>query len=357
MADIKDYREKIDEVDRKIVDLLNARAELAVEIGNIKSQEGKEVYDAKREVEVMKNLKKANRMIPEESLRSIYREIISASRSLEKRDTVAFLGPEGTFSHEAAIAVFGSSCDFHPVSEFENIFSEVEKGNAMYGVIPVENSIEGSVNRTLDLLSESNLYIMAEKTIVANQNLVSKEKKLSTVKKLFSHPQPLGQCRRFLLKNLPGVEIKETSSTSAAAKMASKTKNSAALASLTASQIYGLNVLQKNVQDYSNSITRFLVVSQLPAGKPLPGVKTRTSIAFKLKNKPGELYRLLGVFEKNNINLTKIASRPVPRDTWGYIFYIDFEGHREESNVATALDEILKITDDFKIFGSYPMEP
>jgi len=356
LTDIKGYREKIDELDRKIVELLNARAEMAVEIGNIKSQEGKEVYDAKREVEVMKNLKKTNRLIPDESLRSIYREIISASRSLEKRDVVAFLGPEGTFSHEAAITVFGSSCEFLPVSDFETIFSEVEKGNAMFGVIPVENSIEGIVPRTLDLLAESNLLISAEISIKANQNLVSKEKSISSVKKLFSHPQPLGQCRKFILKNLQGVEIKETSSTSAAAKLASKTKNSAALASLTASQIYGLNVLKRNVQDHSNSMTRFLVVSRLPAGKPAEGVRTRTSIAFKLKNKPGELYRVLGIFEKNNINLTKIASRPVPSDTWGYVFYLDFEGHRDEKITASALDELAQIADDLKIFGSYPME-
>ena len=357
LKDIKDLRKEIDELDKSVVELLNKRAGLAVEIGNVKSKSGKEVYDPKREAEVIEKLKKANSLLPEKALLSIFREVISASRSLEKRDVIAYLGPEGTFTHEAAISIFGSSVDFVPVPDFESVFNEVEKGNADYGVIPVENSIEGSVNLSLDLLAASSLYICGEKTIPANQNLLSNCKKISEIKKLYSHTQPLGQCRKFLSKNLPGVEIKEAASTAAAAKLASKGKNSAALASLTAGEIYGLRTLKKSVQDFANNMTRFVVLSKRPAPNPDGSVKAKTSLAITLKNKPGELFSLLGHFEGKKINLTKIVSRPIPDSNWGYLFYIDFEGHRDDRAIAGVLDKLMAMSQSLKVLGSYPMEP
>jgi chorismate mutase/prephenate dehydratase len=357
LKDIKELRKEIDELDRSIVELLNKRAGLAVEIGSLKSQSGKEVYDPKREAEVIEKLKKANSLLPEASLLSIFREVISASRSLEKRDAIAYLGPEGTFTHEAALSVFGSSVEFLPSPDFESVFGEVENGNADYGVIPVENSIEGSVNLSLDLLAASSLYICAEKTIAANQNLLSNCKNIKEIKKLYSHTQPLGQCRKFLNKNLPGVEIKEAASTAAAAKLAAKGKNSAALASLTAGRIYGLRVVKKSVQDFANNMTRFVVLSKRPAPNPDGSVKTKTSIAITLKNEPGELFSLLGHFEGGKINLTKIVSRPIPGSNWGYLFYIDFEGHRDDPAITGVLEKLTAMSQSLKILGSYPMEP
>lgn len=355
MKEIKAYRNKIDAVDKKIVELLNRRAHIASEIGKFKSRKGMSIYDPRREDEVMKKLKRANRILPEKSLRAIFTEIISASRSLEKKPVVCYLGPEGTFSHEASLALFGSSCEFTPAPGFEAVFSEVGKGLADFGVLPIENSIEGSVNISLDLLAESSLYICAEKSIPARQNLVSKCRKISSVKRLYSHPQSFNQCRKFLAKNLPNVEVAETSSTAAAAQKAARDKNSAALASLTAARIYKLGILRKSVEDFSNNITRFMVLSLKEAQKSLKG-KDKTSIALTLKNRPGELHRLLGIFQKRKINLTKIVSRPLPRTAWAYLFYIDFEGHRDNKKVEACLKDVARMTEELKVFGSYPME-
>ncbi len=353
MADINDWRKKIDLLDGRIISLLCERTECAAEIGKIKSKSGKPVLDPTREAEVMARLRGLNRLLPEKSLEAIYREVFSAARAIEKPIAVSFLGPDGTFSHEAAIGIFGSSCEFRPQAGFEGVVNDVEKGLADFGVLPIENSIEGPVNANLDLLRDSPLSIFGEKTIAAHQNLVSKQKDLKKVERLYSHPQPLGQCRKFILRELPGVEIIETSSTSAAAQKASKDSASVAISSLTAARNYKLNVLKKRIEDFADNNTRFIILS----GQTLKRTgKDKTSIAVTIKNRPGELYRLLGVFNKARINLTKIVSRPIPRSKWGYIFYIDFEGHREDKKVAGVLKQVARMGESLKILGSYPRE-
>jgi len=349
------YRNEIDTVDKKIVELLNERAELATKIGNLKSKSGREVYDPAREKEVLKKLGIFNKLLPEKSLRAIYTEIISASRSLEEKTIVAYLGPAGTFAHEVALLFFGSSCNFIPARGFGSVFNEVEKDNASFGVLPIENSIEGSVNLSLDLLAESSLRICAEKSIPANHNLLSRERDISRIKTLYSHIQPLGQCRKFINSKLSGVKIIETYSTSASAEKASKTKNSAAIASLTAAKIYGLNILKKRVQDYPKNITRFIVLAKNDAER-VASRKYKTSISVTVANKAGALHKLLGLFEKKKINLTKIVSRPSSGAGWGYLFYIDFEGHRDDKKADSVLQDIEATSKNLKIFGSYPAE-
>jgi chorismate mutase/prephenate dehydratase len=356
MADINDWRKKIDSLDAKIIGLLGQRAGCAAEIGKIKSQSGKPVFDPQREAEVVERLKKLNKRLPEKSVEAIYREVFSAARAIEKPTAVSFLGPEGTFSHEAAIEVFGSSCEFRPHSGFEGVVSDVEKGLADFGVLPIENSIEGPINVNLDLLRDSPLGIFAEKTIVAHQNLASKHKGLKKIDVLYSHPQPLGQCRQFILRELPGVEIFETTSTSGAAQLVANNPDSAyaAICSLSAARRYGLNVLKERIEDFpDNNNTRFIVLSAQTAKRT---GHDKTSIAVSIKNRPGELHRLLGLFGKAKINLTKIASRPIPRSRWGYLFYIDFEGHREDKKTAAVLKQAARMGESLKILGSYPRE-
>ncbi len=355
MKKIDQCRGKIDDIDRKIVELLNKRAREAIDIGKLKSKSGKAVYDPTREEAILEKLRKVNKLLPDSSLKAIFTEIISASRSLESRPVISYLGPEGTFTHEAALSQFGASCDYSPASGWEAVFENVEKGLANFGVLPIENSIEGSVNLSLDLLSESSLHICAEKTIAANQNLLSNAGKISSIKKIYSHPQPLAQCRRYLAKNLHGVKVVETSSTAEAAKMAGKSKTTAAIAGLSAARIYSLNVLAQNVQDFSNNMTRFMVLSKSDA-KRSPKVRYKTSTAITLNNKPGTLHSLLSIFHKRKINLTKIASRPIPRSAWSYLFYIDFEGHRKDKKVESALEEAKKNSEGLRVFGSYPIE-
>jgi chorismate mutase/prephenate dehydratase len=351
-ADIGDWRNKIDGLDAQILSLLGERAKYALEIGKIKSHGGISVLDPKREAEIISRLKSLNSVLPEKSLEAIYREIFSAARAIEKNITVAFLGPAGTFSNEAAIQYFGSSCDLNPCPGFEAVFNEVDKGLADYGVLPIENSIEGSVHLSLDLLRDSRLNIFAEKTISAHQYLVSKLDNKKSAKRLYSHIQPLGQCKKFLTANLPGIEIHETFSTAAAAEKAANDLDSVAICSLTAARLNSLTVLHERIEDFPN-FTRFMVLSKQTMA---PTGKDKTSIAVTLKNKPGELYRLLGVFYKGKINLTKIYSRPIPGSNWGYLFYIDFEGHKDDKKTSAVLKAVAKIGESLKILGSYPRE-
>lgn len=353
MPDLSSFRKKIDRLDREIIDLLGARADVAKQIWRVKSKSGRPVYDPIREAAILEKLKKINKRLPKESLEAIFKEIFSATRAAEKPVTVAYLGPEGTFAHEASLKVFGAASIYSPLTGFEAVFSEVEKSVVDYGVLPIENSIEGSVNLTLDLLAESSLNIFGETSVTVHHNLCSRAKSIKSIKKLYSHPQPLSQCRRFLARTLPSVTVVETSSTAAAAEKAAKNKSSAALSSKVAAKLYGLAVLKARVEDFPNNVTRFAVLSHRQAER---SGKDKTSIIVTIKNRSGELYKLLGLFDKKRINLTKIVSRPMPRDRWGYLFYIDFEGHREDKKIVELLKMTARRTEQLKILGSYPKE-
>jgi len=353
VPELRDLRKKIDRLDREIIELLNSRSEIGNKIWQIKSKTGKPVYDPNREANIIKKLKKLNKRLPVKSIEAIFKEVFSATRAAEKPIAVSYLGPEGTFTHEAALKIFGAASDYQPQNGFEAVFEDVEKSTADFGVLPIENSIEGSVNLTLDLLAESPLGIFGETSVAAHHNLVSKAKSLKSIKRLYSHPQPLGQCRRFLSRTLPNVSVVGSFSTAAAAEKASKDKTSAAISSLMAAKRYGLNVLKARVEDFPNNVTRFIVLSDRPAER---SGNDKTSIIVTIKNKAGELYKLLGLFDKKRINLTRIVSRPMPRSRWGYLFYVDFEGHREDKKVVEVLKLIARRTDQLKLLGSYPKE-
>jgi len=265
---------------------------------------------------------------------------------------IAYLGPEGTFTHQAALKKFGEKGEFIPCKTIDNIFREVEKDRADYGVVPIENSMEGVVTHTLDMFVESNLNITAEILLDVHHYLLSKEKSLASVKKVFSHSQAIGQCWNWIVENLPDTKLIETESTATAVKMAKREKNAAAIGSLTAADIYNIGVLAERIEDSGENITRFLVIGKSFSGKT---GKDKTSILVSIKDKVGALHDILLHFKKNRINLTRIESRPSKKKAWDYIFFFDFIGHKDDINVKNALNKIEKESVFLKILGSYPV--
>lgn len=331
---------------------MNQRTQLALEIGRIKTANKKEIYSPEREEEVYKAVAKNNKgPLTAQSLKAIYREIMSGSISLQKEMTIAYLGPKATFTHEAARTKFGESVKYLAVGGISDIFNAVAKGYADYGVVPVENSIEGAVTHTLDVLIDSNLKVCSEVLLEISHNLLSREKDLSRVTKIYSNPQVFGQCRIWLRTNLPNVPLIEVESTAKAALMASKNAKTAAIASRLAAELYGLNILSEDIEDSPHNVTRFLVVGNKYAE---PTASDKTSILFAIKDKVGALYDLLKVFKNNKINLTKIESRPSKRKPWEYYFFVDFNGHCENAHIKKAIKELEKHCIFVKILGSYP---
>ncbi len=345
-------RQKIDSLDAKIVALLNERAAITLSIGHEKIKNGQSIYAPAREQEVLRRIKALSKgpMKPE-AIEAIYREVMSAALALEKPLSIAYMGPEATFSHLAALKRFGSSVDYAACDNVAEVFAKVEHGQADYGVVPIENSIEGAVTHTIDLLVETDLKICSQILLNVAHNLMSKGG-LNTIKTVYSHPQVLGQCRQWLLRNMPGVELVPVVSTTKAAQMAAKAKNSAAIASEIAAQLYGLKILKKNIQDSAHNITRFLVIANTEV--PRTG-KDRTSIVFSIKDSVGALHAMLTPFMKNKINLTKIESRPSKKKAWEYYFFVDCEGHQQDPQVARALTQLEGMCKFFKILGSYPV--
>lgn len=352
MKDIELCRKKIDEIDRQLVSLLNRRATLAIEIGKQKSKSNSCIFVPPREIEIFQRLFQLNQgPLPNEAVRSIFREVLSATRFVEKPFAVSFLGPTGTFSHMASKEIFGSQAEFLPVESIDRVFLEVEKGNAEFGVVPVENSLEGMVSRTLDLFVDSPLKIYAEKMMPIHHALVSRADSIRRVKTLFSFYQPLAQCRSWVDQNLPHVKIREVSSSAEAAVQAARNKGSAAIATEESARLYKLKILAGNLEDHPGNYTRFLVISKFSS---VPSKQDKTSILFSVPHKAGSLYASLKPFSKGKINLTKIESRPVKRKAWEYIFYIDFMGHLEDPKVSRVMNELKKSTIFIKILGSYP---
>ncbi|MDD5613975.1 MAG: prephenate dehydratase [Candidatus Omnitrophica bacterium] len=347
-----EIRKKIDGLDKKIVELLNNRAVLIQDIAEAKKKTKKGIYVPEREIEVYKKVVKYNKgaMLPEQ-VKNIYREIMSVSLALEKGIVVAFLGPIATFTQLAALKKFGSSVDYKQCGSITDIFSEVEKSNADFGVVPIENSFEGAVNHTLDMFIESELKICSEIYLNVTHYLLSKSLKLKGVKKIYSKSEVFGQCRRWLQENACGADLMEVSSTARAAQIAAKDNSSACIASKMAKDIYGLNILASSIEDAPYNVTRFLVIGKTQAN---PTGKDRTSIMFSIKDKIGALHAMLVPFKKHNINLTKIESRPSKKKAWDYYFFVDLEGHCRELNVKKALSELSAIASSFKILGSYP---
>jgi chorismate mutase/prephenate dehydratase len=349
---IRYFREKIDTLDGEILRLLNKRAEIALEMGKVKSEAGITLHDPQREKEILKQLVSQNSgPFPRQAISPVFREIISACRSLETELTVVYLGPPATHTHLACLEYFGSSVQAQPEESIQEVFEAVKKRKASYGVVPIENSTEGSVNQTLDMLIEPEVMICGEVMIQVSHNLLSQSGKREDIRKIYSHPSALEQCRKWLRKNLLNVEVAETVSTAKAAQMAAEDSKAAAIASSLAASLYSLKVIESQIEDYRHNCTRFLVLG--PNIHERTG-RDKTSILFSISHAPGSLYRVLKPFSEKGINLTKIESRPMKDRPWEYIFFLDFKGHTTDFHVMEALAEMKENVLFFKILGSYP---
>jgi chorismate mutase/prephenate dehydratase len=348
---IHKHREAIDKLDHEIVRLLNERTRHILAIGAIKLRAGEEVYAPHRELAVLDRVCKLNKgPITNDALRAIYREIMSSARSLEKSMTIAYLGPEATFTHQAAIRRFGASLRYVPLKTINDVFAEVSKRRAEYGVVPVENSTEGVVTHTLDMFVDSDLKIVSQIVLPVQQCLLSRCKR-DQIRRLFAHPQSLAQCRGWIQNNLPQVEIIETSSNARSAERAAEEFESAAIAGALAAQRYGLQVLEFDIQDNLANATRFLVLGRQ---SPPPTGHDRTSIMLSIIDEVGALHRALAPLRRYKINMTKIESRPSKRKAWEYFFFVDCDGHIEDPALAKAIRELGRHCNIVKVLGSYP---
>ena len=353
-------RAKVSAADRKIVKLLNARADLSRAIGRIKAERGLEIYDPAQEAAVYDSLATANQgVLPEGALMAIYREILSASRALQSPVAVACLGPEASFSHLAARSHFGASTAISLQKTIYQVFDAVERGKADWGVVPVENSLEGAVNLTLDRLVATPLKIRGEILLRIGYCLLSTEQDAARIRRVYSHPQALAQCQSWLRTHLPHAELIETQSTAAAAALMPGTSDGAAVGSRMAADVYKLKIIEENIEDHASNTTRFLIMGmELKAGRRMGADKT--SLIFGTTDAPGALYRALRPFAERGINLLKIASYPA-RDSgrglspsWEYLFFADADGHEDDENIRACLKDLEASTSFMKILGAYP---
>lgn len=345
-------RKKIDLIDSRIVALLNERASLALKIGHRKDQAGQPVYVASREREVYRQISEAaTGPLPAASVRAVFKEVLSACRGIEARMKVAFFGPEATFTHMAAQRHFGSTVHYSPEPTIDDVFRAVSAGNVDYGVVPIENSTEGVVTHTLDLLQESDVRICGEVSIDIELCLLSRSGRDKDVRRILSHPHALGQCRRWIAAHHSDAAVEEVASTAQAAREARSDRTAAAVSSRLAGEVYGLRIVQANIADNHDNITRFFVIGDNP---PSPTGEDKTSIVFAAKDRVGVLHDMLAPFAKHGINLTKIESRPSRQKAWEYVFFIDFRGHQQEPRVKRALDQLARSCVFLKVLGSYP---
>ncbi len=346
------HRDRIDKIDEKILQWLSRRGQEVKAIGRIKLKQKSAFHVPEREAQLLTRLKKINAgPFSDKAIEEIFREILSASLALEAPLTVAYLGPEATFTHLAALRKFGLSTQLLPQTTLRQVFEEVANSRVNYGIVPIENSTEGVVSHTLDLFMEFTLSICGEIQLEINHHLLSLGKDLKNIKKVYSHPQALAQCRLWLEQNLPGVQIRPVESTARAAEIAAKEKNAGAVASAYAATLYGLGILRKNIEDHPNNFTRFLVIGQHPTS---PTGHDKTSVMFSTKDEPGVLYRLLQPLAEQKINLTKIESRPLKKRAWEYVFFIDLDGHVEDPLIAEALKKMERECSFLQVLGSYP---
>ncbi|MBI4795501.1 MAG: prephenate dehydratase [Deltaproteobacteria bacterium] len=350
MTQKEELRQQIDALDQELVSLLNRRLTLAQDIGRIKNRTGQRTLDFQREEEVLAHLMRLNPgPLSQAALKNIFREIISAARQIQSPLSVAFLGPEATFSHLAVLKKFGGSTRFGPLLSIHEVFAEVEKGNYDYGVVPIENSTEGVVNDTLDHFVETSLKICGEIFLEVSHDLVSKSGQRQDIEVIYSHPQAYGQCRRWLAGHLPEIPNIEVASTGVAAQKAAKNPNAAAIASAAAASLYDLRVVERRIEDQPGNVTHFLVI-----GPESPGAtgRDKTSIIFAVDNIPGALYKTLQPIADRGINMTRIVSRPAKNEAWRYLFFVDIDGHQEEPQVRAALEEIEALSAHFQSEGS-----
>ncbi|MFT5125059.1 MAG: chorismate mutase/prephenate dehydratase [Kiritimatiellia bacterium] len=349
--DLDALRKKIDALDAQIVQLLNDRTDAASEIGKVKEKDASSVYVPAREKEVLERVcSLSGGPLTDRNIRAIYREIMSAAIALETRASIAFLGPESTNSHAASVSRFGSSVDYLACEGIPEVFAAVEKQEANYGVVPIENSVQGGVTTSQDCLLTSPLKVCAEIYLPISHQLLVKSLD-HNIGKVFSHPQALAQCKHWLDKNLHGVEQVPVSSTARAAELAAQEHGVAAIATTLAAEQYDLEVRNHEIQDSSGNTTRFLVLG-LDYGRPSGADKT--SICFGVKHEVGALFSALKPFHEHQINLLKIESRPSKTKNWEYFFFVDFAGHTDDETVQIALAELKQHCSVFNVLGSYP---
>jgi chorismate mutase / prephenate dehydratase len=351
MSDIQSLRTQIDQLDDELAALIHRRAGLAQKIGELKG--GAPVYRPEREAEILKRIAGKKGPLPAERLLTVFREIISACRALEQSIRVSYLGPEGTFSEQAVRKHFGRAVEGLATASVDEAFRRCESGTAQFTVVPAENSTEGVVGRTLDLLLTTPLRICGEVELRVQQNLLCKSDDIASIKKIYSHAQSLAQCNGWLSQNLPRAERVPVTSNADAARRAAEEAGSAAVAGEAAAERYGLNLLAKGIEDDPNNTTRFLVLGNLD---PAPSGKDRTSLVVSAENKPGAVHALLTPLAQYRVSMTRIESRPARTRSalWEYMFFIDVDGHQQDQAVAKALAELKRLAPYLKVLGSYP---
>lgn len=350
--ELKKYREQIDCIDEDLLKLLNQRAVLARQIGHLKGENT--VLRPEREAQILQRMVSNNPgPLPNQSIIQLFTEIMSHCRALEAQLCVAYLGPNGTFTHEATEKRFGHAILGKPCVSIDEVFQTVKSGEAHYGVVPVENSTEGAIGRTLDLLLQSQLKVCGEVMLPVHQCLMSRVTDLSAIKRVYSHSQSLGQCQVWLNTHLPNAERISVGSNAQAILLALEQQaDSAAIASAKAAKSYGIPLLTENIEDDARNTTRFLVIGNQEV---TPSGRDKTSLVMSAPNRPGAVYDLLAPLAKNDVSMTKLESRPARSGMWEYVFYVDIEGHQHEPKVAAALLELKQIAAFVKTLGSYPV--
>jgi len=345
-------REQIDSIDAQLLDLLNRRARVAQEVGHVKAETDAPVFRPEREAQVLRKVAECNPgPLDDGDVQTIFREIMSSCRALERRVNVAYLGPAGTFSEQAVYQQFGHAVEGIPCASIDEVFRAAEAGTADFGVVPVENSSEGAINRTLDLLLQTTLFISGELSIPVHHSLMTKTGSMDGVTRICAHSQALAQCQVWLNQNYPHIERQAVASNGEAARIAGEDSGAAAIAGEIAGKRYNLGVVKAHVQDDPHNRTRFAVVGRLQPG---PSGKDQTSLVLAVPNKAGAVYNMLAPLTRHGVSMTRFESRPARIGTWEYYFYIDVEGHAQEDSVAKALAELRQNAAFFKVLGSYP---
>jgi chorismate mutase/prephenate dehydratase len=349
--DVSGWRREIDELDEQIVTLANRRAQAAIAIGHLKNQSGQAVYVPNREQQVLDHIRQVNKgPLPDAVLIAIWRELMSGCIALEKPLKVGFLGPEGSFSHLAAVRKFGSVTEYLPQSDIRSVFLEVARGQCHLGIVPVENSLGGAVIDTLDAFLDLDVKICGELILTIHHNLMAKCP-LNEIKAVYSKPEVFAQCRTWLATQLKGVETIAAASTAKAAELAAHEKGFAAIGSKLAAERYNLPIICEHIEDNPNNFTRFLIISRTSAGKT---GNDKTAILFATAHKSGALVEVLDVFRKHRVNLTSIDSRPSGRQRWEYFFFVDAEGHADDPEMLAAIQEAKQHCLLLSILGSFP---
>ena len=350
--DLSGLREEIDRIDRELLSSLSRRAELAQGIGRLKAEEGRPVHDPEREAQVLAALCRDNQgPLPDAALRGIMGAVMASCRAVQERPRASYLGPEGTFSHQAALEIFGPAAELRAEGAIRDVFRSVESGNGRLGLVPAENSTEGGVNATMDLLQTTKAKIRGEHFLSIRHALLSCEPDLSSLKRIYSHPQALSQCRSWLGAHLPEAELVEASSTARAAHLAAQEEKAGAVGCEILARLGGLKVLAPGIQDQESNQTRFLILGredQPPTGRD------RTSLLIRARHVPGSLSRCLIPLARAGLNLTRIESRPVPDKPWEYVFFLDIQGHRLDPEVEGVLAELSAQAQSVRVLGSYP---